>query len=120
MNKLPDKGNVPEWHRLMLQWEIALTSYQAAQDAYGVLGNLEGYREERKAAEQQALAELKAIKQKIDLVIKENSLRRKPSADFLVVGLIEKAADGYSKVSEYTNTWAPADDELKIKPRRGK
>jgi hypothetical protein len=120
MNKLPDKGNVSEWHRLMLQWEIALTSYQAAQDAYGVLGNLEGYSEEREAAEQQALAELKAIKQKIDLVIKENSLRRKPNADFLVVGLIEKAADGSSKVSEYTSTRAPADDKLKIKPRRGK
>lgn len=120
MNKLPDAGNVSEWERLMLQWEVAHTNYQAVLDAYSVLGNLEGHSEERDVAEKKALAELKAIKKKIDHLITETSLRRKPSANFLVVGVIAQDTAGSVTATNYPKTRDATEGDLKVKSQRRK
>jgi hypothetical protein len=120
MNKLPDAGNVSEWQRLMLQWEVAHTNYQAVLDAYRVLGNLEGHSKERDIAEQKALTELKAIKEKIDHLIRETSLRRKPSADFLVVGVLAQDTAGSVAATNYPKNRGATEGHLKVKSQRRK
>ena len=88
MSKAYEENSVSAWQRLMLQWDAANTSYKAALDAFAVLGEFENHEEERKTAEKKALYELRAIKEKINRLIRESASRRKPEAGSIVFGTL--------------------------------
>jgi hypothetical protein len=79
------------WRCLMLKWETACRAYQTAHAAEASLAGGDDTAAEHRALAEQALAELRSVKQQIDALIAEASQRHARRDGTLVIATIEKS-----------------------------